>query len=137
MVKQCFGRRICPLSSSAPRTVGAAYVPILLSEVEQEQRPTGNGDREAIVVGTGLCDSEGERAYTVYDCILDGGKVPKIFFEPKILIRPNSTRIRLKYVRLTSTLFIRRYSSTLFIRRVKIRLYCCKPYCLNSILLFV
>ena len=29
----------------------------------------GNGDREAIVVGAGLCDGEGERAYTVYDLI--------------------------------------------------------------------
>ena len=55
-----------PISSSAPRPLGAAYVPILLSEVEQEQRPSGNGDREAIVVGTGLCDGEGERAYTAY-----------------------------------------------------------------------
>ena len=45
---------------------------ILLSEVEQEQRPSGNGDREAIVVGAGLCDGEGERAYTVYDPILGG-----------------------------------------------------------------
>ena len=43
-----------------------AYIPILLSEVEQEQRPSGNGDREAIVVGAGLCDGEGERAYTGY-----------------------------------------------------------------------
>ena len=42
----------------------AAHVPILLSEVEQEQRPSGNGDREAIVVGAGLCDGEGERAFT-------------------------------------------------------------------------
>ena len=40
--------RICPLSSSAPRPLGAAYIPILLSEVEQEQRPSGNGDREAL-----------------------------------------------------------------------------------------
>ena len=39
---------------------------ILLSEVEQEQRPSGNGDREAIVVGAGLCDGEGECAYTAY-----------------------------------------------------------------------
>ena len=46
--------------------LGVAYVPILLSEVEQEQRPSGNGDREAIVVGAGLCDGEGERAYTAY-----------------------------------------------------------------------
>ena len=55
-----------PISSSAPRPLGAAYIPILLSEVEQEQRPSGNGDREAIVVGAGLCDGEGERAYTGY-----------------------------------------------------------------------
>ena len=51
-----------PISSSAPRPLGAAYVPILLNEVEQEQRPSGNRDREAIVVG----DDEGERAYTAY-----------------------------------------------------------------------
>ena len=38
----------------------------MLSEVEQEQKPSGNGDREAIVVGAGLCDGEGERAYTGY-----------------------------------------------------------------------
>ena len=54
-----------PLVPCGP--LGAAYVPILLSEVEQEQRPSGNGDREAIVVGAGLCDGEGEHAYTVYD----------------------------------------------------------------------
>ena len=36
----------------------AAYVPILLSEVAQEQRLIENG-REAIVVGAGLCNSEG------------------------------------------------------------------------------
>ena len=46
------------------------YVPILLSDVEQEQRPSGNGDREEIVMGAALCDDEGERAYTVYDPIL-------------------------------------------------------------------
>ena len=69
MVKQCFGCRICPISSSAPRPLGAAYVSILLSEIEQEQRPSGNGDRESIVVEAGLCDGEGERAYTVYDPI--------------------------------------------------------------------
>ena len=55
-----------PISSRAPRPLGAAYMPILLSEVEQEQRPSGNGDREAIVVGAGLCDGEGERAYIAY-----------------------------------------------------------------------
>ena len=55
-----------PISSSAPGPLGAAYMPILLSEVEQEQRPSGNGDREAIVVGAGLCDGEGERAYIAY-----------------------------------------------------------------------
>ena len=36
----------------------------MLSEVEQEQRPSGNGDREAILDEPGLCDGEGERAYT-------------------------------------------------------------------------
>ena len=55
-----------PISSSSTRPLGATYIPILLSEVEQEQRPSGNGDREAIVVGTGLCDGEGERAYIAY-----------------------------------------------------------------------
>ena len=55
-----------PISSSAPRPLGAAYIPILLCEVEQEQRPSGNADREAIAVGAGLCDGEGERAYTAY-----------------------------------------------------------------------
>ena len=55
-----------PISSSAPRPLGAAYIPTLLSEVEQEQRPSGNGDRKAIVVGAGLCDGEGEHAYIAY-----------------------------------------------------------------------
>ena len=55
-----------PISPSALQPLGAAFIPILLSEVEQEQRPRGNGDREAIVVGACLCDGEGERAYTVY-----------------------------------------------------------------------
>ena len=44
-----------PIPSSAPRV---AYVPILLSEFEQEQRQSGNGEREAIVMGAGLCDGE-------------------------------------------------------------------------------
>ena len=60
-----------PNSSRAPRSLGAAYFPILLSEVEQEQRPRGDGDRGAIVVVAGLCYGEGERAYTVYDLIID------------------------------------------------------------------
>ena len=55
-----------PISSSALRPLGAAYILILLSEVEQEQKPSGNEDREAIVVGAGLCNSEIERAYTAY-----------------------------------------------------------------------
>ena len=51
--------------------VSLGYVPIsssalLLSEVEQEQRPSGNEDREAIVVRAGICDCEGERAFTAY-----------------------------------------------------------------------
>ena len=55
-----------PFSSSAPWSLAAANVSILLSEVEQEQRPSGNGDHEANVVEAGLCDGEGERAYTAY-----------------------------------------------------------------------
>ena len=55
-----------PISTSALWPLGAAYIPILLSEVEKEQRPSGNEDREAIVVGAGLCDGEGERAYTAF-----------------------------------------------------------------------
>ena len=35
--------------------------------VELEQRPSGKADREAIVVGAGLCDGESERAYTGFD----------------------------------------------------------------------
>ena len=52
-----------PLVPRGP--LGPASVPILLSEVEQEQKPSGNGDREAVVVGAGLFDGEGERAYIV------------------------------------------------------------------------
>ena len=55
-----------PISSSALRPLGAAYIPILLGEVEKEQTPSGNEDREAIVVGAGLCDGEGVLAYTTY-----------------------------------------------------------------------
>ena len=52
--------------SSALRPLGGAYVLILLSELQQEERPSGNGDCEAIEVGAGFCDGEGERAYTAY-----------------------------------------------------------------------
>ena len=55
-----------PISSSALRPLGAAYIPILLNEVEQEQRPSGKEDREATVVGAGLCDGEGECACSAY-----------------------------------------------------------------------
>ena len=51
---------------------GPLCVPMLLSEVEQEQIPSRNGDREVIVVGAGFCDGEGDRAYTVYVPILGG-----------------------------------------------------------------
>ena len=68
-----------PISSSAPQPLGAAHSPIMLSEVEQEQRLSGNGDREVIVVGAGLCDGEGERAYTVYDPILGEENNLKLF----------------------------------------------------------
>ena len=45
-----------PMSSCA---LGAAYVSIFLSEVEQEQRPSGNGDRETIVMGAGAQSASG------------------------------------------------------------------------------
>ena len=74
-----------------PNPLGAAYVPILLSEVEQEQRPCGNGDQEAIVVGAGLYDGEGERAYTVYDPILGEEKCLQIrLLHEKMEVRPDS-----------------------------------------------
>ena len=67
--------RICPQILYAPRPLGAAYVSIVLSEVAQEQRPSRNRDREAIVVGVGLSDAEGERANAVYDLILGGERL--------------------------------------------------------------
>ena len=70
-----FALRYAPISSSTPRPLRAAYGPILLSEVEQEQRSSGKRDREAIVVGAGLCDGEGERPYNVYDLILGGERL--------------------------------------------------------------
>ena len=74
-VANVFALGYARIFSSVPRPLGAAYVPILLSEVEQEQIPSSNGDREAIVVGAGLRDGEGERAYIVYDLILGGEKL--------------------------------------------------------------
>ena len=73
----CIANKVldAPVSSSAPRPLGAAYVSTLLSEVEQGKGPSGNGDREAIVVGAGLCDKECEREYTVYDLILGGERL--------------------------------------------------------------
>ena len=89
MYKTCLG--YVPISSSALRTLGAAYVPILLSEVEQEQRPSGNGDREAIVVGAGFCDGEGERANPAYaphyySQSNKRGKTKNVF-DPKVSIK--------------------------------------------------
>ena len=55
---------ISPIHLVPRGPLGALMFPSFLSEVKQEQRPSGNGDREAIVVGAGLCDGEGERAYT-------------------------------------------------------------------------
>ena len=46
--------RMGPIFSIGQRPLGAAYVPTLLRVVEDEQRLSGNGDREAIVVGVGL-----------------------------------------------------------------------------------
>ena len=43
---------------------GAAYFPIFLGAVEQMQ--SGNGDRETIVVGAGLCNDEGISVFRSY-----------------------------------------------------------------------
>ena len=59
--KTCLG--YVPISSSGPRPLEDAYVPILLNE-EEQQRPNGNGDREELEVGAVLCDVEIERAFT-------------------------------------------------------------------------
>ena len=66
--------RYVPISPSATRSFEPVLFPILLSEVQQERRRSGNGDREAIVVEAGLCEGEGEREYTVYD--------PPFYFRP-------------------------------------------------------
>ena len=62
--KTCLG--YVPILSSAPRPLGAAFVIILLSEVEQEQRPSSNGDHEAIVGGVDVCDGESELARSLH-----------------------------------------------------------------------
>ena len=62
--KTCLG--YVPISSSALRHIGSAFVIISLSEVEQEQRPSRNGDHEAIVVGADVCDGESERARSLH-----------------------------------------------------------------------
>ena len=67
------------ISSCALRPLGAAYVPILLSEVKQEQSSIENGDRETIVVEAGVCDCEGKRAYTKYDPVFGEKKYLKCF----------------------------------------------------------
>ena len=51
-----------PISFSVPMPLGAAYIPILLCEVEHEQRSSNNGD----------CSGEDKRAYTIYDPIIGG-----------------------------------------------------------------
>ena len=52
-----------PIYSSAPAATWAAYVFILLGVVEQEQRPSGSGDQETIVVRAGCLNSESKRAF--------------------------------------------------------------------------
>ena len=93
-----------PISSNAPQPLGAAYFFISLSEVEQEQRPSGNGDRETIVVEAGLCDGEGERAYPIYDPVLGGEKYLKFFerFARAKSLQKRNNRITTKTTIMTS-----------------------------------
>ena len=60
-------------------SLGPLIFPYCGNEVEQELRPSGNGDREAILVRAGLCDVEGDRASNVYDSILGSEKYLKLF----------------------------------------------------------
>ena len=54
---QQFDQKVRPLSFRPEKfDLFTATHPNLLSKVEQEQRPSGNGDPEATVVGVGLCD---------------------------------------------------------------------------------
>ena len=65
-----------------PRPVEAAYVSIiLLCEVEQEQRPSGTRDREAIVVGAALWDGVSEPAYTTFLSHYDNSRIRDRRFE--------------------------------------------------------
>ena len=64
--KTCLGYVPTALGLYCTAVLWTASVPILLSKIEQEQRPSGKGDSEAIVVGAGLCDGEGERVFTAY-----------------------------------------------------------------------
>ena len=66
-----------------PRPLEPANLPMLLSEVEQEQRLSGNGDREAIVVRACPCDFKGERAYPASAPQFDIFAF-RIFFETRI-----------------------------------------------------
>ena len=73
-----------PSFSCDTRPLGAAYLPILLSEVEQEQTFRENGDRGAILVGAGLCDGVGERTDTVYDPTLGEEIIPYTYLARKV-----------------------------------------------------
>ena len=104
--------RICPISSSVPRPLGAAYVPILLSEVEQEQTPSGNGDREVIVVGAGLCDDDGER--TADASHFDIFAFNKSVFADVVNCALTSTSVNFEFCHVVQKLFIKDFNSHSF-----------------------
>ena len=71
-IKRAFDISPFPLVPAAPWGRLCSHLAKLGRTGAQEQRPSGNGDREAIVVGAGLCDGEGERAYTEFSPNLEG-----------------------------------------------------------------
>ena len=63
-----------PISSSATRPLRDAQVPISLIEVGQEQGTSGTGDREAIIVGAGLCGD----IYPSRKCLVEKTQVKNV-----------------------------------------------------------
>ena len=60
-ITTCLALEYAPSFSSDTRPLGAAYLPISLSEVEQEQTLSENGDRGAILVGVGASHQQAKK----------------------------------------------------------------------------
>ena len=62
-----------PLVPGAP--LGPLMFPSCQARSNRSKDLTGTEVVEAVVMGAGLCDDEGERAHTVYDLILGGERL--------------------------------------------------------------